>query len=92
MIDLRRVGCDILTLGQYLKPKNSILEVYEYITPQKFSNYKIMGEKLGFKYVASAPFVRSSYMAGELFIKNIFTKQIKNMKPTNTNPNAHSRT
>ncbi len=71
MIDLRKVGCDILTLGQYLKPKNSILDVYEYITPQKFNDYKIIGEKLGFKYVASAPFVRSSYMAGELFVKNI---------------------
>ena len=71
MIDLRRVGCEILTLGQYLKPKNSILEVHEYVTPQKFNDYKTMGERLGFKFVASAPLVRSSYKAGELFIKNI---------------------
>ena len=70
MLDLKKVGCDILTLGQYMQPKNKILPIVEYISPQQFEEYKKMGEKIGFKFVASGPFVRSSYRAGELFIKN----------------------
>lgn len=74
MLDLRKAGCDILTLGQYMKPKTSILEVKEYISPEQFEKYKIMGERLGFLFVASGPFVRSSYRAGEFFVKNIKSK------------------
>ena len=71
MKDLLSVGVDILTLGQYLQPKNKILTVKEYVTPAMFEDYKKIGESLGFKFVASGPLVRSSYRAGELFVKNI---------------------
>ncbi len=74
MKDLRDVGCDILTIGQYLKPKNKNLKVQEYISPEIFNEYEKIGEELGFLYVASGPFVRSSYRAGELFVKNMLSK------------------
>ncbi|MFH1132924.1 MAG: lipoyl synthase [Nanoarchaeota archaeon] len=70
MQDLRKAGCDILTLGQYLKPKNRSLEVEEFITPDAFAEYRRIAEELGFLFVASGPFVRSSYRAGELFMKS----------------------
>lgn len=74
MKDLRGVGCDVFTLGQYLKPKNKVLEVKEWVSPEKFEEYKQIGEEIGFLYVASGPFVRSSYKAGELFMKNLIGK------------------
>jgi len=67
MKDLRKNNVDILTLGQYLKPKNKKLEVKEYIKPEKFKYYEDVAIKLGFISCASAPFVRSSYKAGEVF-------------------------
>lgn len=70
MRDLRSVGVDFLTVGQYLRPSDWHLEVSEYVSPEKFEFFKTMGEDFGFKYVASGPFVRSSYRAGELFIKS----------------------
>jgi len=66
MKDLREVDCDILTIGQYLKPSPHHLKVSEYIHPDKFEEYQKIGMSLGFKYVASAPLVRSSYHAGEI--------------------------
>ena len=71
MIDLRAVGVDILTLGQYLQPTEKHLTVREYVTPEKFQFWKEYGESLGFCYVASGPLVRSSYRAGELFVENL---------------------
>lgn len=65
MEDLLRANCDILTIGQYLNPSKQHLPVEEYVTPQQFEEYKQMGLKKGFKYVASGPFVRSSYNALE---------------------------
>ncbi|MBI2672998.1 lipoyl synthase [Candidatus Woesearchaeota archaeon] len=70
MKDLRGIDVDFLTLGQYLRPSMRHLEIKEYVKPEKFNYFKIKGEELGFKYVASGPFVRSSYKAGEFFIKN----------------------
>ncbi len=70
MKDLRCINVDILTLGQYLRPGKSYIEVYEYVAPEKFEFLKMMAEELGFLYVASGPFVRSSYRAGELFLRN----------------------
>lgn len=61
--DLRKAGCSIVTIGQYLQPTPSHWKVSEYITPEKFDWYKEQALKLGFKYVASAPLVRSSYLA-----------------------------
>lgn len=77
MKDLINIGCEILTIGQYLKPMNRFLEVEEYITPKLFQNYKKIGEDLGFIYVASGPFVRSSYRAGEFYIKGMIKKREK---------------
>lgn len=61
--DLLAVGCSMLTLGQYLQPSKAHLPVEEYITPAKFEEYAQLAKKLGFKQVASAPLVRSSYHA-----------------------------
>jgi len=69
MDDLRSVGVDILTLGQYLRPSNKQLPVQEFIHPSTFEAYKKMGESKGFLYVASGPLVRSSYKAGEFFVE-----------------------
>lgn len=63
MKDLRVVDCDFLTIGQYLAPSKKHHRVVEYIHPDVFERYKAKGVELGFKYVASAPLVRSSYMA-----------------------------
>ncbi len=65
METLRRVKCDFLTIGQYLRPTSENIEVVEYIHPDIFNQYKEDGEKMGFRYVASAPFVRSSFHAEE---------------------------
>ncbi len=65
MDDLRDVGCDLLTIGQYLQPSPKHLEVAEYIPPEQFEAYKSAGLAMGFRYVASGPFVRSSYHAAE---------------------------
>ncbi|MBI1268030.1 MAG: lipoyl synthase [Cryomorphaceae bacterium] len=63
MTDLRSVEVDILTLGQYLQPTPKHLPVVEFITPEKFEEYKEIGLKMGFRYVESGPLVRSSYHA-----------------------------
>jgi len=60
---LREVDCDMLTLGQYLQPTTKHIPVVEYITPQQFNEYKEIALSMGFKRVASAPLVRSSYYA-----------------------------
>lgn len=67
--DLRAVECDVVTFGQYLQPTRRHLKVIEYITPEKFSWWQKVAEEMGFLYVASGPLVRSSYRAGEFFIK-----------------------
>jgi lipoic acid synthetase len=63
MEDLRSVGTDILTLGQYLQPTRKHLPVVEFITPEKFAQYKQLGLEMGYKFVESGPLVRSSYHA-----------------------------
>jgi lipoic acid synthetase len=68
MGDLRTAGCDILTLGQYLQPTLKHLPVVEFIAPEKFAEYKIRAEELGFVHVASGPMVRSSYHADEFHL------------------------
>lgn len=70
MDDLVSVGVDILTIGQYLQPTTKHLPVKEFITPEKFAEYKEIGLKKGFRYVESGPLVRSSYHAE----KHIFEK------------------
>ncbi len=75
MKDLRRIDVEIFTIGQYLRPSQRHLKIEEWVRPEVFEEYKKEGEKIGFKGVFSGPFVRSSYKAGELFIKNILRKQ-----------------
>jgi lipoic acid synthetase len=66
MRDLREADCDMLTLGQYLRPSKRHLPVAEFVRPEVFERLEAEGRALGFSAVASAPFVRSSYHAGEL--------------------------
>lgn len=63
MSDLRQVGVDILTLGQYLQPTPKHLPIVEFIHPEMFDFYKSKGLEMGFRYVESGPLVRSSYHA-----------------------------
>jgi lipoic acid synthetase len=71
LTDLRSVGVDIVTLGQYLQPSRSHLEVTEYVHPDAFDTWQAVAEEeLGFLYCASGPMVRSSYRAGELFVES----------------------
>ncbi len=63
MDDLRRAGCQILTIGQYLQPSHKHYPVAEYVTPAQFASYKEIGLAKGFDQVESAPLVRSSYHA-----------------------------
>lgn len=63
MDDLRAVGCEMLTIGQYLQPSQDHLEVVDYITPKTFLEYRKAGLEKGFRIVESAPLVRSSYHA-----------------------------
>ena len=63
MDDLRSVGCDVLTLGQYLQPTPKHLAVQEFITPETFDRYREIGLEKGFRFVESGPLVRSSYHA-----------------------------
>jgi len=65
LADLRRAGCDVLTLGQYLQPTLRHLPVVAFISPARFAQYKTVAEQLGFLFVASGPMVRSSYHADE---------------------------
>ncbi|OMO72184.1 Lipoyl synthase [Corchorus capsularis] len=77
LADLRAIDVDILTLGQYLQPTPLHLTVKEYVTPEKFDFWKEYGESIGFRYVASGPLVRSSYRAGELFVKTMVKEMAK---------------
>jgi len=65
--DLREAGCDFLTIGQYLQPRPDRLSVVRFIPPEEFDEYKRVGHEMGFKAVASGPFVRSSFQASQMF-------------------------
>ncbi len=65
MKDLRRVSCDIMTIGQYLQPHARRLPVERYVTPAEFERWRDVGMELGFKHVESSPLTRSSYHARE---------------------------
>ena len=73
--DLRGVGVDIVTLGQYLRPSPRHLPVHAYITPEAFARYAEHARKMGFGFVASGPLVRSSYRAGELYVEGRLRSQ-----------------
>ncbi|WP_456331999.1 lipoyl synthase [Fervidibacter sacchari] len=65
--DLRSIGCDIVTIGQYIRPTARHLPVARYVTPEEFAELERIGYELGFKYVFAGPFVRSSYLADVAF-------------------------
>lgn len=83
MQELRRNHVDVVTFGQYMQPTKRHLKVKEYVTPEKFQHWEEVGMEMGFSYIASGPLVRSSYKAGEYYIKNVIEKkrgQIENEK------------
>ena len=65
MADLRQVDCDLLTIGQYLRPSLKHIPIDRFYTPAEFEELRLAGEEMGFKHVASGPLVRSSYHADE---------------------------
>lgn len=69
--DLTRAGCQILTLGQYLSPSSDHHRIVRYLSPEEFSRLEKIAYEMGFVAVASGPFVRSSYHAGEMSLKAI---------------------
>lgn len=73
--DLREVGVDAVTIGQYLRPTMRHLPVNEFIHPRVFKEYEVIGEELGFAFVASGPFIRSSYNAIE-FSKKVMAERV----------------
>lgn len=70
MKNLRGVGCQLFTIGQYLQPTTNNIPVEEYVTPEQFEKYKKIGLELGFDHIESGPLVRSSYMAERTFIES----------------------
>ena len=61
--DLHAVGCDRITIGQYLKPSKDSLDVVKYVRPEKFAWWKDQAIRIGFSWVQASPFARSSYFA-----------------------------
>jgi len=70
MVDARLRNVDIITFGQYLQPSPFHVQVQEFVTPEQFKHYEVLAKGQGFLYCASGPLVRSSYKAGEYFVKN----------------------
>ena len=66
LLDLKNVGCDIVTIGQYIQPSKEHLEVSKYYTPSEYEDLKALAEKIGIKHYQIGPLVRSSYRASEL--------------------------
>lgn len=66
LIDLKNVGCDIVTIGQYIQPSKEHLTVSKYYTPEEYEQLKALAEKIGIKHHQIGPLVRSSYRAAEL--------------------------
>eukprot|EP00037_Helgoeca_nana_P014932 m.140178 g.140178 ORF g.140178 m.140178 type:complete len:391 (-) comp22783_c0_seq2:3193-4365(-) len=72
---LRRRGVDVVTFGQYIQPTKKHKKVAEYVHPDKFEQWKKAADELGFLYCAAGPLVRSSYKAGEYFLKGVIEKR-----------------
>jgi len=76
--DLRDAGCDVVTFGQYLRPTRRHISVQRYVPPAEFDAWRAEAEAMGcFKYVAAGPLVRSSYRAGELYMKGMIENRQK---------------
>lgn len=74
LTDLKNVGCQMVTIGQYLQPTKNNIPVAEYVTPEQFEKYRQFGLEIGFGSVESAPLVRSSFMAERSFIDSQIQK------------------
>ncbi|KAI0530255.1 lipoic acid synthetase [Xylaria digitata] len=79
--ELRKVGVDVVTFGQYMRPTKRHLKVEKYVTPDEFEMWRQRAIDMGFLYVASGPLVRSSYKAGEAFIENVLRKRAGGKAP-----------
>ncbi|KAI0423139.1 lipoic acid synthetase [Xylaria grammica] len=79
--ELRNVGVDVVTFGQYMRPTKRHLKVEKYVTPAEFEMWRQRAVDMGFLYVASGPLVRSSYKAGEAFIENVLKKRAAGTTP-----------
>ncbi len=82
--DWKDAGVDAVTLGQYLKPGKGYLDVVEYLHPTRFDRYKEIAEEMGFLYVASGPFVRSSYNAidfSDKFLRGSSDASVSSVRP-----------
>ncbi|KAI1742040.1 lipoic acid synthetase [Xylaria scruposa] len=79
--ELRKVGVDVVTFGQYMRPTKRHLKVEKYVTPAEFEMWRQRAMDMGFLYVASGPLVRSSYKAGEAFIENVLRKRAGDKAP-----------
>ncbi|KAK0266674.1 hypothetical protein LTR91_022526 [Friedmanniomyces endolithicus] len=75
--ELRAVGVDVVTFGQYMRPTKRHMKVEEYVTPATFELWRQRALDEGFLYCASGPLVRSSYKAGEAFIENVLKKRAR---------------
>ena len=82
MRDLREVGVDIVTLGQYLRPSRKHLAVEEYVTPELFAFYEQAALEMGFLFCASGPLVRSSYRAAEVFTRGLLADRERGVAST----------
>ncbi|WP_394848727.1 lipoyl synthase [Pendulispora brunnea] len=71
LADLRTAGVDLVTIGQYLRPTPKHVAVDRYVTPETFLRFENKAKELGFAFCASAPLVRSSYKAAEVFVKSV---------------------
>ncbi|EPS36787.1 hypothetical protein H072_9607 [Dactylellina haptotyla CBS 200.50] len=78
--ELRKINVDVVTFGQYMRPTKRHMKVTEYVTPEKFEEWRVKAMDMGFLYVASGPLVRSSYKAGEAFIENVLKKRAKGVE------------
>ena len=85
MDDLRAAGTDFLTIGQYLQPSKRHYRLREFVSPDKFKYFEEKAIEKKFLYAASGPFVRSSYRAGEYFIKNALKKNVLKSQPRELN-------
>ena len=74
MHELHNAGCQLFTIGQYLRPTMNNIPVDRYVTPEEFDRYKTIGMEIGFDHIESGPLVRSSYMAERTFIESKITK------------------
>ncbi|KAL5730133.1 lipoyl synthase [Ranunculus cassubicifolius] len=74
MEKVKAAGVDVMTFGQYMRPSKRHMPVSEYVTPEAFEQYRVLGMEMGFRYVASGPMVRSSYKAGEFYIKSMIDR------------------